>query len=399
MARDLRILLFSTLYPSSARPLHGIFVETRLRELLSIGGVQARVVAPVPWFWSTDAKHGKYAAMARTPRRETHNGIEVLHPQYPTLPKIGMNVAPLLLALGAWRAVKQIQREGFDFDLIDAHYYYPDGVAAALLAACLGKPLVVTARGTDVNLIPEYRIPRQLIRWAARRAGASVGVSEALVRRMQDLQLGSPQFQVIRNGVDAQRFRPIPQDEARAAVGVQGSPVLLCVGNLHEHKGQGLVVQAFADVLKQHPQAQLLVVGEGPDRGALERSVAEAGLGGHVRLVGTVPNAELAPWYSAADLLVLASSREGWPNVLLEAMACGTPVVATAVGGIPEVVASEDVGRLVNQRTPAALAEAMLGALAARQSRSVVRRYAERFGWDHTSRQQLQLFNSLVSGT
>ena len=399
MARDLRILLFSTLYPSSARPLHGIFVETRLRELLSIGGVQARVVAPVPWFWSTDAKHGKYAAMARTPRRETHNGIEVLHPQYPTLPKIGMNVAPLLLALGAWRAVKQIQREGFDFDLIDAHYYYPDGVAAALLAACLGKPLVVTARGTDVNLIPEYRIPRQLIRWAARRAGASVGVSEALVRRMQDLQLGSPQFQVIRNGVDAQRFRPIPQDEARAAVDVQGSPVLLCVGNLHEHKGQGLVVQAFADVLKQHPQAQLLVVGEGPDRGALERSVAEAGLGGHVRLVGTVPNAELAPWYSAADLLVLASSREGWPNVLLEAMACGTPVVATAVGGIPEVVASEDVGRLVNQRTPAALAEAMLGALAARQSRSVVRRYAERFGWDHTSRQQLQLFNSLVSGT
>lgn len=399
MARDLRILLFSTLYPSSARPLHGIFVETRLRELLSIGGVQARVVAPVPWFWSTDAKHGKYAAMARTPRRETHNGIEVLHPQYPTLPKIGMNVAPLLLALGAWRAVKQIQREGFDFDLIDAHYYYPDGVAAALLAACLGKPLVVTARGTDVNLIPEYRIPRQLIRWAARRAGASVGVSEALVRRMQDLQLGSPQFQVIRNGVDAQRFRPIPQDEARAAVGVQGGPVMLCVGNLHEHKGQGLVVQAFSDVLKQHPQAQLLVVGDGPDRGALERSVAEAGLGGHVRLVGTVPNAELAPWYSAADLLVLASSREGWPNVLLEAMACGTPVVATAVGGIPEVVASAEVGRLVNQRTPAALAEAMLGALAARQSRSVVRRYAERFGWDHTSRQQLQLFNSLVSGT
>ena len=141
MAADIRVLLFSSLYPSSARPLHGIFVETRLRELLQRGGVQARVVAPVPWFWSANSRHGRYAAFARTPRRETHNGIDVWHPRYATLPKVGMTIAPFLLALGALAALRDVQREGFDFDLIDAHYYYPDGVAAAMLAWWFGKPL------------------------------------------------------------------------------------------------------------------------------------------------------------------------------------------------------------------------------------------------------------------
>ncbi len=397
MENDVRILLFSTLFPSSARPLHGVFVETRLRELLRRGGVQARVVAPVPWFWSTNEKYGRYADMARTPGRETHNGLEVVHPRYLTLPKVGMAIAPILLALGAYRAIRQLQKEGFDFDLIDAHYYYPDGVAAALLATWLRKPLVVTARGTDVNLIPESPIPRALIRWAARRASASIGVSEALVSKMRSLQLASRQLLVMRNGVDAERFKPMASTLARSRIGVDGSPVVVCVGNLLEHKGQRLLVEAFAEVVKVHPNARLLLVGDGPDRAALERSIAERGLAGCARLAGGVPNAELAPWYSAADVLVLASSREGWPNVLLEAMACGTPVVATAVGGIPEVVASPAVGRLVGERTPAAFAAAMLETFAAPPDRSQVRAYAEGFSWDETSRRQLALFGALAS--
>ena len=397
MENDVSILLFSTLFPSSARPLHGVFVETRLRELLRRGGVQARIVAPVPWFWSTDEKYGRYADMARTPGRETHNGLEVVHPRSLRLPKVGMVVAPILLALGAYRAIRRLQKEGFDFDLIDAHYYYPDGVAAALLATWLRKPLVVTARGTDVNLIPESTVPRALIRWAARRASASIGVSEALVSKMRSLQLDSKQLLVMRNGVDAVRFKPMATSLARSRINVDGAPIVMCVGNLHEYKGQRLLVQAFAEVVKVHPNARLLLVGDGPDRAVLERTIAELGLAGCARLVGAVPNTELAPWYSAADVLVLASSREGWPNVLLEAMACGTPVVATAVGGIPEVVASPVVGRLVGERTPAAFAAAMLETFAAPPDRSRVRAYAERFSWDETSRQQLALFSALAS--
>ena len=396
MPRPVRTLLFSTLYPSSARPLHGIFVETRLRELLRQPGVQARVVAPVPWFWSTDARHGKHAVMARTPARETRNGIDVRHPRYLTIPKVGMTAAPLLLALGARSAVAAVQREGFEFDVIDAHYYYPDGVAAALLARWFHKPLVITARGTDVNLIPNYTLPRLWIQWAAQQASASIGVSAALVDRMRNLALAGDRLHVMRNGVDPERFAPQPQQAMRAELGLTGAPVVLTVGNLHQHKGQRLVLEAFAMLRASHPQARLVIVGDGPDRAVLTRRAEALGLTDAVTLAGTVPNTDLARWYSAADVLVLASSREGWPNVLLEGMACGTPVVASAVGGIPEVVQSPEVGRLVAERTGPAFARAMMDLLAAKPDRERVRAYAKGFSWDHTSNDQLALFTALA---
>lgn len=392
-----RTLLFSTLYPSAARPLHGVFVETRLRELLSRGGVETRVVAPVPWFWSTAERYGRYACVAATPHQEIHNGIEVHHPRYLRVPRVGMSSAPFMLALGARSTLARIQRDGFDFDVIDAHYYYPDGVAAAMLALWFGKPLVVTARGTDVNLIPEYRVPRLLIQWATRRAQASVGVSAALVERLRGLGAEACRLHVIRNGVDLDRFQILPTLPMRAKLGLEGSPLLLTVGNLHEHKGQRLVVQALARLRQRHPGARLVIVGDGPDRAALRALSVSSGVGDAVQLVGTVPNAEMAAWYSAADVLVLASSREGWPNVLLESMACGTPVVATAVGGVPEIVQQSVAGRVVAERNATAFADAIDQVLHVRAERACVRAYAEGFSWDRTSREQLDLFHSLAT--
>ena len=128
-----RVLLFSSLYPSSQRPIHGIFVETRLRELLKTGRVQAKVIAPVPWFPLRGKRFGEYGRFAATPRVEQWNGLEVHHPRYAVLPGVGMSITPYTMALGAWPTVRRLQEAGFDFDVIDAHYYYPDGVAAGLL--------------------------------------------------------------------------------------------------------------------------------------------------------------------------------------------------------------------------------------------------------------------------
>lgn len=397
MGRAVRTLLFSTLYPSGARPLHGVFVETRLRELLRRGGVETKVVAPVPWFWSTDARHGTYAQMAATAHREVLNGVEVFHPRFVRLPRIGMSSAPLSLAVGACATLAAIRRAGFDFDVIDAHYYYPDGVAAALLAAWFRRPLVVTARGTDVNLIPQHRVPRLLIRWAARRARASIGVSAALVERLRALGLDPARLRVMSNGVDLERFDLQSVESARERLGVRGQPVILTVGNLHEHKGQRLVIEAFALLQKRFANACLLIVGEGPDRPILRASVERAGLQEHVRLAGAVPNAEISAWYCAADVTVLASSREGWPNVLLESMACGTPVVASQVGGVPEIVQRPVAGRIVGERTPQGFADAIEEMLRERSDRRQVRAYAEGFSWERTSRSQLDLFRSLAT--
>lgn len=399
MTRPVRTLLFSTLYPSAVRPTHGIFVETRLRELLKTGAVDTRVVAPVPWFPSRNARWGDYARMASTPLRETRHGIDVRHPRYLVVPKVGMTVSPVLLAWAARPAVQALIDDGFDFDLIDAHYYYPDGVAAALLARWFGKPFCVTARGTDLNLIPQHALPKAMIRWASKQADASIGVCSALMDVLRGWRdVDSSRLHVMRNGVDLQRFRPWPQAEMRRELGLSGAPLLLSVGHLIERKGHHLAIDALAALRQQHPQAHLVILGEGPERARLQRQVADLGLQGRVTLAGALPNDQLARWYSAADALVLASSREGWANVLLESMACGTPVVASRIWGTPEVVTTAAAGRLVDDRTGAGFARALADLLAAPPARHQVRAYAEGFSWDATSRAQTDLFRRLAFG-
>jgi len=393
-----RVLLFSTLYPSSQRPTHGIFVETRLRELLRRHPIEAKVVAPVPWFPSRHPRWGDYARLAATPRRERRHDIDVLHPRYLLPPRAGMTAAPLLLALGALREVRQLLREGFDFDVLDAHYLYPDVVAGALLARWCGRPLAATARGSDVNLIAGYSLPRAMMRWAVCRARACIGVSRALCDRL--IALGAPReaVEVLPNGVDSDRFRPEPSLAARVHLGLPASgPLLVSVGNLVPLKRHQLVVEAFAALCRNSPDARLAIVGEGPLRAQLTAQATALGVGDAVHMPGAVEQAELRWWFSAADLSVLASSREGWPNVLLESMACGTPVLASRVGGVPEIVTSAALGRLFETDSALDLAAAMADALCVPWDRGAIREHAESRSWEATSSRLAQLFARMAS--
>jgi len=386
----MKILTFSTLYPNAARPSHGIFVETRLRHLLASGKVESKVVAPVPWFPSRNARFGEYALHARAPREETRNGIEVLHPRYPLPPGIGMTLAPFLLAGAVGPVVERILRD-YAFDLIDAHYFYPDGVAAAMLGKRLRKPVVITARGTDVNLIPRYRLPRAMIRWAARQAAGMITVARALKDDLIRIGVPAERIEVLRNGVDLQLFRPVEREAARRKLGIART-TLVSVGHLIPRKGHDLAIRG----LPRLPETELIVIGDGPERSALGALARDSGVGDRVRFVGAVAQEELRSYYGAADALVLASSREGWANVLLESMACGTPVVASTAGGSPEVVAAPEAGVLISERSPEAVAEGVQRLFARRPDRAATRRYAEKFSWEETTRGQLRLFERVL---
>ncbi len=387
------ILTVTSLYPNAEMPAHGVFVENRLRHLMAAGGIRLRVVAPVPWFPFGSPRFGAYGRYARVPRREVRHGIDVAHPRYVVLPRIGMILAPALMYACLRRHVGRLLARGASFDLIDAHYFYPDGVAAALLGRATGRPVVITGRGTDLNLFPRYALPRRMIRWAARRAAGLVTVSAALKGALVELGIAADKVKVLRNGVDLDIFRP-PADRAafRQSLGLP-RPTLLSVGHLIERKGHDLVIRA----LEELTDFDLVIVGTGPERGRLEALARAIGVAGRVRFAGAVDHAGLAVFYGAADALVLASSREGWANVLLEAMACGTPVVASAIWGTPEVVAAPEAGVLMDVRSPAGVAEGVRRLMSALPDRAATRRYAEGFAWDATTRGQLELFGRILA--
>jgi len=387
----LRILTFTTLYPDATRSRHGIFVETRLRQLIVHADIEARVVAPVPWFpWKTPM-FGDYAAYVRVPRQEFYHGIEVYHPRYPLLPKIGMSLTPWLMAQAIRPTLQELLRDGYDFDVIDAHYFYPDGVAAALLARAFQKPLVITARGSDLNLIGRLSLPRKWIRWAARRADHLITVSAALKQVLVEMGAHHSKITVLRNGVDVELFRPIERDTMRRELDLSGF-VLLSVGNLVPAKGHNLVIEAVAHL----PDAKLLIIGQGPDQLRLRKMIANRGLDDRIHILGNMEQEALRNYYGAADALVLASAREGWPNVLLESMACGTPVIATNVGAAPEIIAAPEAGILASERSTAALLEAIRQLKDHYPDRAATRAYAEQFGWDEISAGQAQIFNHVT---
>ena len=389
----MKILTFSTLFPNAVKPGHGIFVETRLRHLLASGEVEARVVAPVPWFPLSHPRFGDYAQFAKVPASETRIGIQVLHPRYPVLPKIGMNVAPALLAAGARASVARMLDEGYDFDLIDAHYFYPDGVAAAMLGKYFNKPVVITARGSDITQLPDYPLPRKMIKWAAGRAAGVITVCNALKDEVVKLGVPAERVTSLRNGVDLQLFHPSDRAAVRARLGLDGF-TLLAVGHLVPVKAQQLAVAALAEL----PDVRLLIAGNGPNRAMLEQLAHDIGVTSRLTMLGAVPQAQLRDYYGAADALVLPSEREGWANVLLEAMACGTPVIASRVWGTPEVVAAPEAGLLMDERSPKGVADAVRALRANYPDRAATRRYAERFSWDDTTAGQLALFRRVLGG-
>ncbi|MFQ5533346.1 MAG: glycosyltransferase family 4 protein [Sphingomonadales bacterium] len=387
----MKLLTFSTLYPNAKMPHHGVFVENRLRHLVRDGAVQSRVVAPIPWFPCRHSMFGQYATFAAVPQRGERHGISIQYPRFPLLPKFGMSAAPFLMFHALKPVLNRILRSGYDFDLIDAHYFYPEGVAAVMLGEALGKPVTVTARGTDLNLIPRYKIPRHLIRRAALRAAGLITVCQALKDVLVELGVRPEGVKVLRNGVDLELFRPANRAAARQRLKLT-RPTLLSVGLLIARKGHDLVIRALCEL----PEFDLLIVGEGPEQAALIALAAKLGVSERVRFLGRVPHDQLREIYSAADIVVLASSREGWANVLLEAMACGTPVAASNVWGTPEVVASRDAGILMDERTPAALTRAVRELAHNLPDRQATRAYAEGFSWEQTTRGQLSLFNDII---
>lgn len=392
----MKVLVFTSAYPNNIWPNHGVFVKERMSHLARLNGCKVKVIAPVPYF--PPVKIGSRWLFSQVSRREIIEGVEVYHPRYFMIPKVGMTLYGLMMFLSVFQIAKRVQKE-FDFDVISAHTVYPDGFAGVLLGRFLKKPVVVSARGSDINLLTTFPLVRRLLRYTLCRADGVISVCQALKETMIGLETPGEKITVIPNGVDSDKFRPFPKEEARKRLDLPNKRIILSVGELIPRKGFDLLVKALKILLDEHHEKDLylVIVGEGKFRGELERLVASLHLSDHVRLAGVVPHRELYLWYNAADLFCLASNREGWPNVVMESLACGTPVVATDVWGVPEIIRSEKLG-LLTKRNEREIAEKIAAALKKTWQSDEIVQYARGHSWDRVARAVLRVLEFALNG-
>lgn len=372
-ARRLRVLVFTTVFPNQAQPVHGLFVAERIKHLARVADL--RVLAPVPWYpWIRGG----------VPRRERLGDLMIERPTFRYVPRLFKALDGLFLFLSSVATARRIRRE-FDFDLIDAHFAYPDGFAAMLLGRLFRRPVCVTLRGTIIPLSTDP-LRRALCDWTIRRAARVIAVAKNLADRARQGGVPEARISVVANGVDGERFRPQARNVARSSLGLPADGhLLVSVGHLSRRKGFHRVLLALPELFRKFPDLRLAIVG-GPggelDNGPELKALAgELGITERVIFTGAQPPDRVAWWLNAADVVVLASEFEGCPNVVLEAMACGRPVVATKVGHVDQMVPPYAGILLDDPEDLAALARALREALQRTWDPDRIRAHVEPSSW------------------
>lgn len=384
----MRVLVFTTVFPNPTQPLHGLFVAERTRHASRLAEI--RVISPVPW-------HRHSLASGEDPQ----HGLRVEHPRFFYVPGLFKCLDGLLLCLSAWPSVRRLRRH-FDFDVIDSHFGFPDGVAAILLGSWFRRPVTVTLRGSELEMV-RYTLRRMVLRWALPRADRVIAVSQNLAGLAAELGVPSTRIRVIGNGVDLDRFRPVDRAEARRALGVPlSTPLMVSVGHLARVKGFDLVLGALPAVAATFEGLRFAIVGgpaasSGDYPSQLAAEIARLDLSQRVTITGAVAPEQVSLWLSAADLFVLASEREGSPNALREALACGCPVVSSDVGDVRSLVGAQS-GIIVKDRAnPREWRDALETALRTPWDRQAIRADAERHTWAAVAARVLEEWQACVA--
>lgn len=375
-----RVLSLATLYPNAASPRFGTFVARSMEALASRGDWQVTLINPIGL---PPLALGRYAALKAAAVDGSERGVTVLRPTFRLIPRLSGPLNPTLIAHAVLPLVRRLHVET-PFDLVDAQFFYPDGPAAATIARALGLPLSIKARGADIHYWGSHPWARRRMIEAGEQAAGLLAVCGALADDM--VALGLPRDKIVLHytGLDHVRIRPLQHAQLRRRLGRELSislpddaPLLATVGALIPRKGQALVIEALSHLPRD---TVLLLVGRGDDEADLRALAARRGLASRVHFLGGLDHDLVPLVLSAADAMVLASSSEGLANAWVEALACGTPLVITDVGGAREVVTCAEAGRIV-ARDPLSIADGVRTLLDDPPPRDAVAALAQRFSW------------------
>jgi teichuronic acid biosynthesis glycosyltransferase TuaC len=392
----MNVLSLAHMFP----PGGGTYVVEQMKALRRLG-VSFRVIAPIPWAPPGATVLPRFRRHEATPLRATVDGFEVEYPRIVCVPGQRLFYLYGLTYYLRCRWVVQRMLRTFPIDLIHAHSIMPDGFAAVLLGREFHCPVVCTLHGSDINVYPgKHPLTMRATKWALQKMQDLVAVSAALKEKARSLAPVAD-MEVIHNGADLSVFRPAGKREARETLGLPANQkIVLFIGNLTPVKGIEYLLSAVSQL--ERSQLSLVLLGEGEQQQELLALARRLGLGEICKFTGPRPHSEIPLWLSAADCLVLPSLSEGLPTVVVEAMCCGTPIVATRVGGTPEIVKSGETGLLVNPKDPVALADAIrtllhdppLAAALAQRAWSFAQ---QNLSWNGNARKMLQRYEALTT--
>ncbi len=391
---SLKILLISSVFPNEKQPTLGTFVRERMLHVAK--RCEVMVVAPAPWFPLIRYFKKNYRPVV--PKMEIQDGIKVYHPKFFNFPGLFKCLDGIFLFFSSSLTLYKIKKS-FDFDIIDSHFAYPDGLGAVLLGRLFKKPVTITLRGTIVPL-SNYRLRRFQISFALKSANIVFSVCKSLKDKAVSLGVQENKIVVVSNGVDTDKFKPINQREIREDLNLPlDKKIIISIGAIVKRKGFHKIIQALPSVTEKNPDILLVIVGgasvEGYCKPELDMLVEELSLKEHVLFAGNIPHSDVFKWLNASDIFCLATSNEGWANVLLEALACGKPVVTTTVGGNGEVIKSSDYGILVSPEDKKGLEMALLRSLEKKWNYEKLIEYACQNSWDKAANLILKNYKNI----
>ncbi|MBA6381815.1 glycosyltransferase [Colwellia sp. BRX10-6] len=394
--KKLKILAISYLFPNALQPNHGIFVLNRLKAMSKYADIT--VINPIP----NSPLHkyvDKFSHFSKIPKFEQLQGIDIHHPRFLSIPGHLKSIEILTYRKAVQSIIKQI---GDDFDLIDLHWTFPDLPTGSWLSNKIGCPFNVTLRGMEAFHLGDTGIRKYIVAHYLKKANRIISLSDEMAKKADELSDTGKKTHVIRNGVDTEKFYYQDKQECREKLNLPpNEKVILGIGGLIFRKGFDVVINALPQVISNEhlKNTKFYIVGsqglEGDCRVQINNIIQKYFLHDKVVFVGSVANSELVTWYNAADVFCLSSRGEGSPNVLTEALACGTPAVATNVGSVPEIMASEPgLGDIIKSGDIKEMSDGLINVLSKPHDNKLQAKLFKKYNWDWCAGEVMKIIHN-----